>query len=127
MLSRQRLLEGADGDLVPGRSASTSSSSFAAGAVARIRAGSDDSTIISTRGAGLAMSIGTYAQSALSTPSSATIAAGHFGTNRQTRSPRTQPASRSRRASRFPASSSSPYVSRSSPMTTATASGRASA
>ncbi len=32
---------------------------------------------------------------------SATIAAGHFGTNRQTRSPRSQPASRRRRASRL--------------------------
>jgi hypothetical protein len=41
------------------RSARTSSSSFAAGSVARISAGSEDSTIISTRGAGLAMSIGT--------------------------------------------------------------------
>src|SRR6185295_8846914 len=55
--------------------------------LARIQRLSHEAIIFSSRGTGLPGSRGTYTASALSTPRTATIAAGDLGVRRQTRSP----------------------------------------
>src|SRR5213593_1071953 len=104
--------------------ANSASSVAPTGPLARIQRLSHEAIIFSSRGAGLAGSSGTYTASALSTPRIATSAAGDLGVNRQTRSPRAQPASLRRCASRLLASSSPSYVRRSPLNTRAPASGR---
>src|SRR5207302_1470656 len=84
----------------------------------------ESDSMYASRSSGYSGSSGTYAPPAFSTPSSPTTSSGPRSSLTPTRLSGPTPSSRSRQASRFALRFSSPYVSSTSPQTSATASGR---